>query len=160
MVTTLLNRLITTEYAAGKDRSGKSVGFKSSRANLPLNPSILRTVSSPEQKALDYQYSSVDDDEDGIPDKAPSTGYAHHPKIEIIQESKNVVPQQASQSTVTKIYPVSQTASNSKIDHYAQRLLQIRKLKITEKPIVNASKEVDTVVKPYTLTSYGTRIKL
>jgi len=159
MVTTLLNRLITTEYAAGKDRSGKSVGFKSSRANLPLNPSILRTVSSPEQKALDYQYSSVDEDEDGIPDKAP-TGYAHHPKIEIIQEPKNVFPQQASQTADTNIYPVSQTASNSKIDHYAQRLLQIRKLKITEKPIVNASKKVDTVVKPYTQTSYATRIKL
>ncbi len=32
---------------------------------------IVRSVPTAEQKALDYQYSSVDEDEDGIPDKAP-----------------------------------------------------------------------------------------
>ena len=32
---------------------------------------IVRSIPTAEQKALDYQYSSVDEDEDGIPDKAP-----------------------------------------------------------------------------------------
>ena len=44
-----------TEYVAGKDHSGNSLGFKSSGANQPLNPSVNRIVSSAEQKALDYQ---------------------------------------------------------------------------------------------------------
>jgi len=128
-------------------------------------------VSSPEQKALDYQYSSVDEDEDGIPDVAP-TLYAH-PKIQIFQVAKNpvirveLVPQQnkieekssAFQSTEIKEYPVLKTIPNTKIDQYAQRLLQITKLKSTIRPIVNSTQKVVKVVKPNRLsTSYGARI--
>ena len=129
-------------------------------------------MSSPEQKALDYQYSSVDEDEDGIPDLAP-TLYAH-PKIQIFQEPKNpvihveLVPQQyaieekssASQSTEIKEYPVPTTVSNTKIDQYAERLLQLTKLKSTVRPIVNPTQKAVKVIKPNRLsTSYGARIR-
>ncbi|EFX72702.1 hypothetical protein DAPPUDRAFT_308109 [Daphnia pulex] len=54
------------EYVAGKE-AGSSVGFVPSGALVPIP--IVRSISTPEQKALDFQYSSVDDDEDGMPDK-------------------------------------------------------------------------------------------
>ena len=61
--------------------SGQSVGFQA-RGNLiaedvgrsaqPFPFIRSATTKSVEQKALDYQYTSVDDDEDGFPDAAPS----------------------------------------------------------------------------------------
>ena len=59
-----------TEYVAGKE-AGQSVGF------IPSGPLVAAPVarssvaSSAEQRMLDYQYSSVDDDEDGYPDSPP-----------------------------------------------------------------------------------------
>ncbi|XP_046439323.1 uncharacterized protein LOC124190597 [Daphnia pulex] len=69
-----------TEYVAGK-LSGQSVGFQArgtsisqdGRTSLPF-PFIQTAPKSVEQKALDYQYTSVDDDEDGFPDSAPFNG--------------------------------------------------------------------------------------
>lgn len=65
-----------TEYVAGK-MSGQSVGFQS-RGTLDVSrnsgspfPIIRSAQRSVEQKALDYSYSSVDDDEDGFPDVVP-----------------------------------------------------------------------------------------
>ena len=52
-----------TEYNTGK-ASGKSLGFQTG-GNLAPFP-IVRSVSSPEQRARDYEYSSTDEDEDGI----------------------------------------------------------------------------------------------
>ncbi len=43
------------------------------RKFLPF-PFIRTAPKSVEQKALDYQYTSVDDDEDGFPDSAPVNG--------------------------------------------------------------------------------------
>lgn len=60
------------EYEAGKT-SGKSVGFIPSGGLSPF-PVVRNVVSTAEQKALDFEYSSVDEDEDGMPDNMPSTG--------------------------------------------------------------------------------------
>lgn len=66
------------EYVAGK-LSGQSVGYQS-RGTLDSNVGrsgqpfpLVRSASArtAEQRALDYEYNSVDEDEDGIPDKAP-----------------------------------------------------------------------------------------
>ncbi|EFX89732.1 hypothetical protein DAPPUDRAFT_303139 [Daphnia pulex] len=68
-----------TEYAAGK-MSGQSVGFQArgslipeeSRSSAQPFPFVRSaTTKSVEQKAFDYLYTSVDDDEDGFPDSAP-----------------------------------------------------------------------------------------
>ncbi|XP_057374223.1 uncharacterized protein LOC130695111 isoform X2 [Daphnia carinata] len=66
-----------TEYAAGK-MAGQSVGFQARgtllnnavRSSQPF-PFIRASTKSVEQKALDYLYTSVDDDEDGFPDPPP-----------------------------------------------------------------------------------------
>ena len=52
------------DYLTGKTNAGKSLGFRASGAlvPVPLGP-VLRPVSSPEQRVLDFQYSSVDEDE-------------------------------------------------------------------------------------------------
>jgi hypothetical protein len=61
--------------------SGQSVGFQArgsliaedvGRSAQPFPFIRSATIKSVEQKALDYQYTSVDDDEDGFPDAAPS----------------------------------------------------------------------------------------
>merc|ERR1712071_518193 len=59
------------EYLTGSS-AGKSLGFQArgSLVPVPLIP-VIRPKSSPEQRILDFQYSSVDEDEDGIPDAAP-----------------------------------------------------------------------------------------
>merc|ERR1712071_57890 len=59
------------EYLTGSN-AGKSLGFQArgSLVPVPLIP-VIRPKSSPEQKILDFQYSSVDEDEDGIPDSSP-----------------------------------------------------------------------------------------
>ena len=56
------------EYNSGK-ASGRSLGFQTG-GNLAPFPIVLpsRTASSPEQHARDYEYSSTDEDEDGMPD--------------------------------------------------------------------------------------------
>ncbi|XP_046645076.1 uncharacterized protein LOC124335285 [Daphnia pulicaria] len=68
-----------TEYAAGK-MSGQSVGFQArgslipeeSRSSAQPFPFVRNVATqSVEQKAFDYLYTSVDDDEDGFPDSAP-----------------------------------------------------------------------------------------
>ena len=59
--------------------SGKNTGFQATGAHIPvpLVPVTLPVrapvapLSFSDQKTLDLEYSSVDDDEDGIPDKAP-----------------------------------------------------------------------------------------
>lgn len=68
--------LLIVEYVAGKV-SGKSVGFQAKGDSIPLISKaqetpfpIIRTFSA-EQRAFDYEYNSVDEDEDGMPDKAP-----------------------------------------------------------------------------------------
>ena len=54
------------EYETGTSGAGKNLGFQTSGA---LNPfPIITGESSPEQKVLDFQYSSVDENQDGIPD--------------------------------------------------------------------------------------------
>lgn len=58
-----------SEYISGKE-SGSSVGFVPSGTLVPVP--IVRAIPSAEQRALDYQYSSVDADEDGIPDNKAS----------------------------------------------------------------------------------------
>lgn len=51
------------EYVSGKT-AGESTGFQSTGGNLSPFP-VLTGKSSPQQKQLDYQYSSVDENEDG-----------------------------------------------------------------------------------------------
>uniref|UniRef100_A0A0P5AER4 Uncharacterized protein n=1 Tax=Daphnia magna TaxID=35525 RepID=A0A0P5AER4_9CRUS len=67
-----------TEYAAGK-MSGQSVGFQTRGTllsdavrNSQALPIIRTSTKSVEQKAIDYEYTSVDDDEDGFPDSSPA----------------------------------------------------------------------------------------
>ena len=55
---------------AGKE-AGQSVGFLPSGPLVAAPISRSSVASSPEQRMLDYQYSSVDDDEDGFPDSPP-----------------------------------------------------------------------------------------
>ena len=56
------------EYNTGKS-SGRSLGFQTGGSLAPF-PIVLpsRSVSTPEQHARDYEYSSTDEDEDGMPD--------------------------------------------------------------------------------------------
>lgn len=65
------------EYVAGK-LTGRSVGYQARGSHIPvvsreqLNTfPIVRTVGT-NQRALDYEYKSVDADEDGFPDDAPT----------------------------------------------------------------------------------------
>uniref|UniRef100_A0A0P5PU42 Uncharacterized protein n=1 Tax=Daphnia magna TaxID=35525 RepID=A0A0P5PU42_9CRUS len=71
-------KLQETEYAAGK-MSGQSVGFQTRGTllsdavrNSQALPIIRSSTKSVEQKAIDYEYTSVDDDEDGFPDSSPA----------------------------------------------------------------------------------------
>ncbi|XP_045031660.1 uncharacterized protein LOC123473974 [Daphnia magna] len=71
-------KLQETEYAAGK-MSGQSVGFQTRGTllsdavrNSQALPIIRTSTKSVEQKAIDYEYTSVDDDEDGFPDSSPA----------------------------------------------------------------------------------------
>lgn len=64
-----LNHHLCIEYVAGKE-SGSSIGFVP-RGDLVPVP-IVRSVPTAEQQVLDYQYSSVDANEDGIPDNKAS----------------------------------------------------------------------------------------
>lgn len=58
---------IIAEYESGKAATGgKSLGFQATGALAPF-PIIVGEPTA-EQKALDFEYSSVDEDEDGIPD--------------------------------------------------------------------------------------------
>lgn len=65
------------EYVAGK-MSGASIGFQARGSSIPKDarastafPFVRTTTRTAEQKALDYLYNSVDEDEDGIPDASP-----------------------------------------------------------------------------------------
>ena len=60
-------QLKVVEYVTGKE-SGRSVGFQPTGQNLPA---VRLPEPEEQQKHLDFQYFSVDDDEDGIPDAAP-----------------------------------------------------------------------------------------
>ncbi|XP_057374224.1 uncharacterized protein LOC130695113 [Daphnia carinata] len=71
-------KLQETEYTAGK-MSGHAVGFQARGTLLPeagrnsqALPIIRTSAKSVEQKAIDYEYTSVDDDEDGFPDSSPT----------------------------------------------------------------------------------------
>jgi len=55
--------------------SGKQLGFQPS--GMAPTPIVLR--STPEQRALDFEYSSVDDDEDGMPDYRPAYKTSYQP---------------------------------------------------------------------------------
>jgi hypothetical protein len=55
---------------------------------------IVRSVATPEQKALDFQYSSVDDDEDGMPDRVPGQAVSILSPASVPAASLPVIQQQ------------------------------------------------------------------
>lgn len=63
--------------------SGKSLGFLPSG----MAPTPIVQASSPEQRALDFEYSSVDDDEDGMPDYRPAYKTAYQAPPAYVKES-------------------------------------------------------------------------
>ncbi|KAI9557117.1 hypothetical protein GHT06_016915 [Daphnia sinensis] len=95
-------KLQETEYTAGK-MSGHSVGFQARGTLLPdavgkskTLPIIRTSAKSVEQKAIDYQYTSVDDDEDGFPDSSPARDINHNAGVVRIsstaKSSDNIQP--------------------------------------------------------------------
>ncbi|EFX89729.1 hypothetical protein DAPPUDRAFT_94766 [Daphnia pulex] len=103
-----------TEYVAGK-LSGQSVGFQArgtsisqdGRKALPF-PFIQTAPKSVEQKALDYQYTSVDDDEDGFPDSAPVNGG----NVRVVSLAKDAYN---SGTTVVRVADQSYAVSNVRV---------------------------------------------
>ncbi|XP_057372914.1 uncharacterized protein LOC130693738 [Daphnia carinata] len=75
------------EYIAGKE-SGTSLGFVPSGALVPIP--IVRSIATPEQKALDFQYSSVDDDEDGMPDRLPGQPISIISPVKVVQQQQKI----------------------------------------------------------------------
>lgn len=72
--------LFYLEYETGKS-AGKTLGFQPSGALSPFP--VIVGAQSPQQKELDFTYSSVDEDEDGMPDdqqrRAPARAAAAEP---------------------------------------------------------------------------------
>lgn len=75
------------EYIAGKE-SGSSLGFVPSGALVPIP--IVRSIATPEQKALDFQYSSVDDDEDGMPDRLPGQPISILSSVPVVKQQQKI----------------------------------------------------------------------
>ncbi|XP_032786901.2 uncharacterized protein LOC116924489 [Daphnia magna] len=75
------------EYIAGKE-SGSTVGFVPSGALVPVP--IVRSIATAEQKALDFQYLSVDDDEDGMPDRLPGQPLSIISPAKVVQQQQKI----------------------------------------------------------------------
>lgn len=78
----------------------------------------MRTVST-EQRTLDYEYKSVDEDEDGFPDEAPvvkkTTAYEPAPVVVRVVDSKEASYQPTSVRVVEKV------TSTAKVDSYGSK---------------------------------------
>lgn len=117
-------KLQETEYVAGK-LSGRSVGYQArgslipiySREQLTTFP-VVRTVST-EQRALDYEYKSVDADEDGFPDDAPvavkTETYQTAPVVVRVVEQPVAKASGYGSKTVTKVQEPKATYEVEKI---------------------------------------------
>ena len=102
------------EYVAGKGETGKSIGFQPKGDMIIAAPvrSLSKIATSPEQKALDLLYSSLDENEDGIPDDLQSGVKIAEKQVPVYQPSATIkiaekqapVYQQSSASASQKLF--------------------------------------------------------
>ena len=80
------------EYVAGKGETGKSIGFQPKGDMIIAAPvrSLSKIATSPEQKALDLLYSSLDENEDGIPDDLQSGVKIAEKQVPVYQPSATI----------------------------------------------------------------------
>lgn len=129
--------LSPADYIAGKE-SGKSVGFQPKGDMIsPVLLELVRTgpASTAEQRALDLEYSSVDDDEDGMPDNIKvqkTTSYAT-----VTPVVRNEYVQQPAVRTEYVQQPVTVVRNDQ----------QYQVTKTVKQPVVTVKEEYQTVAK-------------
>lgn len=106
--------------------------------------SISKTATSPEQKALDLLYSSLDEDEDGIPDNLQSSIRIAEKQVPVYQQSATI----KSPVVVSVRQPETILAQ---YDQPTKTIFRSTSSGIVDTPIV--SKESSYIVSPSTVIS-------